>query len=320
MGAFPPTPEPVAGLVRPRGPRSRPPVAVALGHYGPGQRAAVPLIYSPRMGARAAAGTIGRLLGLLAIVVGVTWTSLDSRAAQGPLVAAAANLRQALPEIAAAFASTGGATPPRLTFGSSGNLVRQIHQGAPYEMFLSADEGFALALAREGRARDDGVVYAVGRLVMLVPANSPLQADGSLADLEAAVEDGRLQRLAIANPEHAPYGRAARQVLIRRGLWDDRIQRRLVIGENVAQAVQFALSGGAEGGIVAYALALAPPVAAVSSYGLIPAQWHEPLRQRMVLLEGASMAAAAFYDYLQSPDARAIFARNGFTPPPDAAR
>ncbi len=272
------------------------------------------------MKARAATWAVARCIGLLAIAATVTWPAARPHAMEGPLVAAAASLRHALPELADAYASNGALAPPRLSFGSSGNLVRRIRQGAPYEVFMSADEDFALALAREGRARNDGVVYAVGRLVMLVPDGSRLQPDGSLADLESAAQDGRLRRLAIASPEHAPYGRAAQAVLARHGLWNALVRGRLVVGENAAQAVQFAVSGGADGGIVALALALAPAVKAVSRYGLVPSEWHEPLRQRMVLLEGASGDAASFYQFLQSRRARAIFDRHGFTLPGDAPR
>ncbi len=234
-------------------------------------------------------------------------------AAEAPVVAAASDLQFAIEEIARAFTAATGDTV-RLSFGSSGNFARQIRQGAPFAMYLSADEAFVLDLHRDGFTRDEGELYAIGRIVVITPHGSPLQADAELADLEAALADGRITRFAIANPEHAPYGRAAMQALQHKGLWEA-IEPRLVLGENVSQAAQFATSGDAEGGIIAYSLALAPQVAALGSHQLIPDDWHEPLRQRMVLLKGAGPVAERFYAYVQEPAARAILRRYGFVLP-----
>ncbi len=236
-------------------------------------------------------------------------------AADGPLVAAAADLRFALDDIAAQFARETGAGV-RIVYGSSGNFRRQIAEGAPFELFLSADETYVLALAKEGRTVDDGVPYAIGRIALVVPAGSPLQLDARLQDLAAAAADGRVRKFAIANPEHAPYGRAAQEALGAAGAWDA-IRPRLVLGENVAQAAQFALSASAQGGIVALSLALAPDVLGNARYVAIPESMHRPLRQRMVLTKRAGIAARAFYDYLQQPSARAVFKRYGFAPAGD---
>lgn len=235
------------------------------------------------------------------------------RAAGGPAVAAAASLRYALPEIVAAFVAAGG-LPPRVSYGSSGNLFRQIRQGAPFELFLSADERFVRRLVDEGRAFDQGSLYASGRLALFVPLGSSLLADASLADLEVALGDGRLRRLAIANPAHAPYGRAAREVLEHRGLWRD-LEKRLVIGENASQALQFALSAGTEAGIVPYSLVLAPRVATLGESALISDSWHSPIRQRMVLLGSASADARALYRFLRGREAGVILERYGFRVP-----
>jgi len=135
-----------------------------------------------------------------------------------------------------------------------------------------------------------------------------------LNDLAAALADGRLGKFAIANPEHAPYGKRAEEALRHAGLWE-KIKDKLVLGENVSQAAQFATSGGTQGGIVAYSLALAPAVARVGNYALIPDSWHEPLRQRMVLLKGADEKTREFYRYMQQPAARAIMKRYGFLLP-----
>lgn len=230
-----------------------------------------------------------------------------------PLIAAAANLQFAIDEVARSFTADMGMAV-RLSMGSTGNFARQIREGAPYELFLAADDATPLALAREGLARDEGVVYAVGRIVLIVPNGSALRADGTLGSLAEALAAGTINRFAIANPEHAPFGVAAREALARKGLWD-RLQPHLVFGENVSQAAQFAVSGNAEGGIIAYSLALAPNVSDKGSFALIPAEWHEPLRQRMVLLKNAGPVAEAFYDYMKRPAAREIMARYGFVVP-----
>lgn len=228
-------------------------------------------------------------------------------------VAAAADLQFALAEIAADYARATG-RQVRISYGSSGSFARQIAQGAPFELFLSADEEYILRLATQGVLRDEGRLYAIGRLALLVPHGSPLTADSELRGLAAAIADGRLQRLAIATPEHAPYGRAARAALEHAGLWSA-LQGKLVLGENVAQAAQFALSGSAQGGIVAWSLSRSPELAKRSSAVLIPAAWHPPLRQRMALTRRAGDAAIRFYDYLQQPAARAVFERYGFALP-----
>jgi molybdate transport system substrate-binding protein len=128
------------------------------------------------------------------------------------------------------------------------------------------------------------------------------------------LDAGAIRRFAIANPDHAPFGIAAREALTEAGLWDE-LQPFLVLGENVSQAAQFALSGNAEGGIIAYSLALAPEVSARGVHALIPEDRHAPLRQRMVLLKGAGAVAGAFDAYMNEPAARAILERYGFMLP-----
>jgi len=128
------------------------------------------------------------------------------------------------------------------------------------------------------------------------------------------LRDGRLSKFAIANPEHAPYGRAAQEALERAGLWDA-IKPKLVLGENVSQATQFATTGSAQGGIIPLSLALTPQVKAAGTFALIPEDWHKPLRQRAVLVKGAGKTARAFYAFLQGPEARAVLKRYGFAVP-----
>ena len=240
-------------------------------------------------------------------------TALPSMADEPPVIAAASDLQFAVTEIAAAFTAETG-MEVKLSFGSTGNFATQIRQGAPFQMFMAADEKFVKQLHDEGLTLDEGVLYAEGRIVVMAPHGSTLTPDENLDNLAAMLEAGTITRFAIANPEHAPYGLRAQEALQHRGLWD-KVQPRLVLGENVAQAAQFALSGNAEGGIIAYSLALAPEVSAQGTFALIPADWHDPLLQRMVLLKDAGPVAEAFYAYMSTPAARTIMERYGFVLP-----
>jgi molybdate transport system substrate-binding protein len=266
------------------------------------------------------AETLPSRLAALALVALFAIQSISPAQAQTPDVpniAAASDLKFALDEIAAKFAEETGMTV-QPTYGSSGNFFRQIAQGAPFQMFLSADEAFIQRLHEQGRTVDGGQLYAVGRIVLFAPMGSPIEVDGMLSDLKAAVEDGRLTRFAIANPEHAPYGRAAEEALRSQGLWEA-ILNKLVLGENVSQAAQFATTGSAQGGIFAYSLALSPAVNSLGDYVLLPEEWHGPLRQRMALIKDAGETARAFHAYVQEPEARAIFRRYGFALPDEGS-
>jgi molybdate transport system substrate-binding protein len=252
---------------------------------------------------------------LRALLTGLAAVLLPAPAgAQRPAtVAAASDLRFALDEVIIAFERE-TSLRVRVTYGSSGDIARQIEQGAPFDLFLSADESYVARLAAKGLTVDGGVLYGIGRLVAFAPAGSPVQVDEALADLGRAAGDGRLRRLAIANPEHAPYGRAAREVLESLGLWSA-VERKLVFGENVSQAAQFAASGSAEAGLFALSLAISPGLAGKGRYVVLPDKLHRPLRQRMVLLKRGSPGAGRLYDFLQQPAARAILKRYGFSVP-----
>ena len=235
--------------------------------------------------------------------------------AQSATIAAASDLQFALEELRAQFQSDSGKSI-QVVYGSSGNFYRQIREGAPFQMFLSADESYVLQLSEAGLTEDEGLLYALGRIVIIAPHGSRLKADAQLQDLSAALDSGRISRFAIANPEHAPYGERAKEALRHAGLWDA-LQGKLVLGENVSQAAQFATSGNAQGGIIAYSLALSPNVSALGEFALIPQQWHQALRQRMVLLKTANTDVRDFYAYLQSAPAREIMLRYGFALPED---
>lgn len=253
----------------------------------------------------------------MTVVIATIWLATAGGAVpmaqQAPRVAAAANLNFALEEIAARFARDRGSRVD-LVFGASGTLTRQIQDGAPFELFLAADEEFPNRLAAAGLTRDAGVVYASGRLALFAPTGSPLTVDARLDGVARLVKAKKITRFAIANPDLAPYGKAAEAVLRKRGLWEG-IRPRLVMGDTITQAAQFATTGNAVGGLVAYSLILGPAFADRGTYAVIPEADHPPLRQRMVLLKRAGTVASQFYAYLQSSTARAIFQKHGYAVP-----
>ena len=169
-----------------------------------------------------------------AVIVAPLFSLGASAATIPPTIAAASNLRFGLEEIARIFHRDTG-VKVRLSFGSSGNFARQIRQGAPFELYMSADEVYVLDLARDEFTIGEGVLYAIGRIAIFAPTGSPLQVDAIMQGLRVMIKNGRLKHFAIANPEHAPYGRAAREVLVHAGLWE-KILPRLVFGENISQA------------------------------------------------------------------------------------
>ena len=230
-----------------------------------------------------------------------------------PLIAAAASLQPALEEAAALMAAQIGIAP-RFAYGASGNLARQIAQGAPFEMLLAADEISIQKLAEAGQLRDAGQVFAVGRLALFAVRGSALDTAAGLEALGPLLAVGRVQRFSIANPEIAPYGRAAEEALRRLGLWEA-LRPRLVFGENIAQAAQFAMMEGATGGLIAHSLALAPALKARGDFSLVPDALHGPLRHRLALTKRASDAALRLQAWLLSPQAAAVFARHGLQAP-----
>lgn len=255
-----------------------------------------------------------RRRGLLALLAGFGLGAGSMSASGRALavrVAAASDLQFALAEIAGQYQQQTGVRI-ELSMGSSGNFARQLRQGLPADLFMSADESFVLALADAGLTRDRGAPYALGRLALYAGNTSPVALDPGLKGLRAGWAG--VSKFAIANPDHAPYGRAARQALEKLGMWG-LVQPRLVLADNVAQATQFVSTGAAQAGITALSLVLAPPVARLGRHVVLPDRLHEPLRQRMVLMKSAGNAATAFYDHLRSPPARVVLQRYGFNLP-----
>lgn len=223
-------------------------------------------------------------------------------------VAAASDLKFALAELADQYRRQSG-QGIELNLGSSGQFAQQIRQGLPVDLYMSADEDFVFQLAAAGLTQGRGALYALGRIAALVPASSTVPLDAGLSGLRESWP--QVKHFAIANPQHAPYGRAARQALERLGLWE-MARAKLVLGENIAQATQFVTSGAAQAGITALSLALAPEVGRLARHIVLPMHLHEPLRQRMVLIKGARPGAEEFYSFLQGSAARQVFERFGF--------
>lgn len=230
-----------------------------------------------------------------------------------PLIAVAASLRLAAEDLAKDFEKRTG-QPVSLTFGATGNFVRQIEQGAPFALFLSADEDSVERLVAGGHTQGRGQVFVRGAVSIVVNRNSGIVFDGSFAGLAALLKSGAIKRFAIANPDLAPYGRAAREALQKSGLWDA-LQSRLVVAENVGQAAQYVATGAAEAGITAASLAGSPEMAGAMLVFQISAADYSPIRQAMVLLKSAGTVAQNFHSYLLSPPARAILEARGFVSP-----
>jgi molybdate transport system substrate-binding protein len=256
----------------------------------------------------------------IVIVVGCrsATEATEATGATGPAttitIAAAADLRFALDDLIAAYRADHPDVDIVATYGSSGNAYSQIENGAPFDLYFSADIDYprrleAAGLAAAGATRR----YAVGRIVVWVRNESPVDVAALGLDAIAAPS---IETVAIANPEHAPYGRAAVAALRSADLHDG-IERRFVLGENVAQALQFVESGAADIGIIAYSLALAPTVAGEGRFALIPADAHAPIEQGAVVLDRATDPAAAtrFLDYVLGSESRPVLERYGFAVP-----
>ncbi|MFZ3265554.1 MAG: molybdate ABC transporter substrate-binding protein [Terriglobales bacterium] len=233
--------------------------------------------------------------------------------AQEITVAAAADLSSALPEIAARYKSATG-REVKLSFGSSGNLTTQIRNGAPFDVFFSADEEYPKQLIDAGLAEKDTLYrYAVGRLVLWVPneVTIDLQKVGIQALLDSSVK-----KIAIANPQHAPYGRAAEAALRHYGIYDQ-VSSRLVLGENVSQAAQFVESGNAQAGLIALSHALTPALKSKGHYWMVPLDAYPMLNQAAVVLSHSKQqkAGRGFLEFLRSSEAMSLLKNYGFSLP-----
>jgi molybdate transport system substrate-binding protein len=229
-------------------------------------------------------------------------------------VAAASDLKFALAEVAAGFARVHPNIAVKITYGSSGNFYTQLASEAPFDLFLSADREYPRKLVEQGHAvRDSEFQYAVGRLVVWVPNGSPL--DLEKLGIRAAADPG-MKKVAIANPRHAPYGRAAEAALKHAGVYDQ-VKDRLALGENIAQAAQFVESGAADVGLIALSLAMAPTMKDRGRFWEVPADAFPRIDQCGVELTWAKDKAATkvLCDYLTGEHGRAVLRKYGFRLP-----
>lgn len=246
------------------------------------------------------------LAALVTIFVFLT----PSPSEQKVTIAAAADLKFAMDKIITSFRKEHPDDQIDLIYGSSGKFHTQIQQGAPYDIFFSADVGFARELKKAGQAITEPKLYAVGRIVLWSATR-----DATKLTL-ASLTDPSIKKIAIANPKHAPYGKRAEEALRSVGIWD-RVQDKLIFGENIAQTAQYAQSGSADVGIIALSLAVSQELASKGGYWLVPDNLHAPLEQAYVVTrhgEGNSLATE-FASYMDTPRVRRIMTSYGFVLP-----
>jgi molybdate transport system substrate-binding protein len=246
---------------------------------------------------------------VLLVLIGLSTSSV---AMQALSVAAASDLHAALPAIAAQFERDTG-HKVSITFGSSGSFFSQIQNGAPFDLFLSADIDYPRRLEQGGQAVKGTLYgYATGRLVLWTRNDSGVDTRQGLESLSRPP----VRRISIANPLHAPYGRAAVAALQHEHLYE-RVRAKLVLGENVSQAAQFAQSGNADAGLIALSLAISPAMQGSGHYVEIADRLHPPIEQAAVILVRSRQQAIArqFIEALKSPASLNVLRSSGFAVP-----
>jgi molybdate transport system substrate-binding protein len=248
----------------------------------------------------------------LAIAVFVFWIATGLCAAQTITVAAAADLQFAFQDVATRFQKDTGKTV-KLIFGSSGNFFAQIQNGAPFDVFFSADIDYPRRLETAGLAEPGTIYpYATGKIVLWVPKESKLDLSRGLQVLL----DPSIRKIAIANPEHAPYGRAAVAALRHENIYD-KVSAKFVLGENISQTASFVVSGSADIGILALSLALAPSLKEKGKYLEIPSEDYPAIEQAAVILKSSSnkQTARQFVAFLKTQEIQSLLRSYGFTVP-----
>jgi molybdate transport system substrate-binding protein len=239
-------------------------------------------------------------------------TGVNGAVAEEITIAAASDLSFAFREIVAEYENTTG-NHVRLTLGSSGNFFAQIQNGAPFDLYFSADISYPRKLEEAGLVVPGSLYpYAIGRIVLWTGNESHLDLSKGLEILR----EPTIKKIAIANPKHAPYGRAAVAALEHAQVYD-RVKDKLVLGENISQTAQFVESGAADVGIIALSLALAPPMQAAGHYWEIPADAYPPIEQGAVILMGGKHQeiAKTFLSFVQGAEGQAMMKRYGFVVP-----
>jgi len=244
------------------------------------------------------------------IFVGLFAAGQTAHAGEKITIAAASDLKFALDEIIALFRQAHPADQVETIYGSSGKFQTQIRQGAPFDLYFSADIAYPRALKAEGFAASEVQPYALGRIVLWSQVREASKM--TLSDLA----DPALGKIAIANPKHAPYGKRAEEALRAANLWE-KVEARLVYGENIAQTAQFVQTGNAQVGIIALSLALSPELARLGGYALIPANMHQPLEQGFIITRRAATnpLAQTFAHFMTGRESRATLSRYGFVLP-----
>ena len=271
-----------------------------------------------------ASGTLGNavrraLAGLLAAsmsVLGAAAAQENAPAAktsEAPSIAAAASLRYALDEIAKRFERETGKSV-KLTYGATGNLVTQIEASAPFQVLFAADEKSVKKLAAGGLTDGDPVVFAQGALSIAAPKESAVGVDADMNGLKEALAAGTVKHISIANPETAPYGRAAQEALGRAGLLEQ-AQPLFVVGENIGQAATFISTGAADVGFIAKSLAISQEIAPRIRSAVLPQTLYAPINHGLAVIKGAGETAKAFVAFVRGPKGREVLEASGFSVP-----
>jgi molybdate transport system substrate-binding protein len=251
--------------------------------------------------------------GLLIVFILIFGFSLSAHAGDNILIAAASNLRFAMHDICQGFQEDNSSIQTKVSYGSSGNFYAQISQGAPFDIFFSADATYPELLEKEGlTANEMQKIYAVGKIVLWVPKESKVDSDKGLQ----AVTSHAVRKLAIANPRHAPYGRAAEESLRYYGLWE-KVEGKLIYGENISQTAQFVHTGAADAGIIALSLAISPKMLHEGRYWVIPNESHSDIEQIYVVLKKGKekKSVRKFLDFIHGEKGGKILSGYGFVIP-----
>ena len=247
---------------------------------------------------------MSRFVQLFSVLLFMLATSLCQ--ASSLRVAAAADLRYVMPDLIAAFKAESG-VDVAVTYAASGNLTSQIRHGAPYDVFFSANPSYIRLLVEEGLTAGNAIDYAQGYLALFANRHSSVKVDRELTGLEAALASGNISKIAIANPQHAPYGQAAVRVLNQAGLYD-KAKPFLLLAENASQVTQFSLTADVDIGFIPYTHALQPAIARRGQSVRLDIK----LQQQMVVLKSHQQGSAEFAHFIQTEPAKRLFQQHGF--------
>ena len=267
--------------------------------------------------AKTAARTIARAI-LIALPLSVAPTA-GANSGHEPIIAVAASVAAASESIARRFHAKTG-IQVRWSAGASGNLARQIRRGAPFELFISADSSYVQSIVDAGLNDGLSVTYAIGQLALLISKRSGLVLPAAQMpaterehEIRRLLRDPRIERITMANPQHAPYGRAARESLQFLGLWLP-LQAKMVFGESVAQSARFARTDSVQATLLPVGIIMHSPLVN-EPHWIVPAAWHRPLHQQMILIKGASDEAKRLFAFMSGADARDVLSEFGFLVP-----